>query len=217
MPVKTRELYSSPNGDRWLLCREADTQRVFIKHEPNAPSGGHVSEIDTGTFLSRGSLNPEHQALLRLIEDYVSEENPVRVTEVFIEELDLDAVEDLPLWLSQPHSIEPAARTGSATQYRADVVGRWTRDCRTGPNRLVLVAYHSATGKTKKMTQGVAEGVKSVPGSNVIIKRVGEVTADDLLSSDGVIIGSPVYFGNMSGEVRPSWTVGPKWVCSAAA
>ena len=67
MSVKARELYSSPNGDRWLLCCESDTQRVFIKHEPNAPSGGHVSEIDIGTFLSRGPLNPEHQALLRLI------------------------------------------------------------------------------------------------------------------------------------------------------
>jgi NAD(P)H dehydrogenase (quinone) len=31
---------------------------------------------------------------------------------------------------------------------------------------------------------------------------VGEVAADDLLSSDAVIVGSPVYFGNMSGEVK---------------
>ena len=66
----------------------------------------------------------------------------------------------------------------------------------------VLVAYHSATGNTEKMAQGVAEGAKSVTGANVVVKRVGEVTADDLLSSDGVIIGSPVYFGNMSGEVK---------------
>jgi hypothetical protein len=67
MSVKSRQLYSSTNGDRWLLCHQSDTQRVFIKHEPNVPSGGHVSEIDIGTFLSRGPLNPEHQALLRLI------------------------------------------------------------------------------------------------------------------------------------------------------
>ena len=66
----------------------------------------------------------------------------------------------------------------------------------------VLVAYHSATGNTEKMAQGVAEGAKSVAGTNVVIKKVGEVTADDLLSSDGVVIGSPVYFGNMSGEVK---------------
>jgi hypothetical protein len=67
MSVKKRALYSSPNGDRWILCHDANTHRVFIKHEPNAPSGGHISEIEIGTFLSRGPLNPEHKALLRLI------------------------------------------------------------------------------------------------------------------------------------------------------
>src|ERR1044071_7745041 len=58
----------------------------------------------------------------------------------------------------------------------------------------VLVAYHSGTGNTEKMAQGVAEGAKSVPGSSVSVKRVGEVSADDLLSADAVVIGSPVYY-----------------------
>ena len=66
MPIQTRALYSSPNGDRWLLSRETDTARVFIRHEANLASGGRVSDIDIGSFLS-GPLNPEHQALLRLI------------------------------------------------------------------------------------------------------------------------------------------------------
>jgi len=47
---------SSPTGDRWLLVHDADTQRVFVRHGPNAPSGGQVSELDIGTFLSRGRL-----------------------------------------------------------------------------------------------------------------------------------------------------------------
>ena len=67
---------------------------------------------------------------------------------------------------------------------------------------IVLVTYHSATGNTEKMAQGVAEGAKAVSGTTVILKRVGEVTGNDLLSSDAVIVGSPVYFGNMSGEVK---------------
>jgi NAD(P)H dehydrogenase (quinone) len=66
----------------------------------------------------------------------------------------------------------------------------------------VLVIYHSATGNTEKMAQGVAEGAKAIPAANVVLKRVGEVTDSDLLSSDAVIVGSPVYFGNMSGEVK---------------
>jgi hypothetical protein len=73
MPVQTRKLYSSPNGDRWLLCRDTETERVFVRHEPNAPSGGHQSDLDIGTFLIRGPLNPEHQALLRLIATLVAE------------------------------------------------------------------------------------------------------------------------------------------------
>jgi NAD(P)H dehydrogenase (quinone) len=66
----------------------------------------------------------------------------------------------------------------------------------------VLIAYHSVTGNTEKMAQAVTEGAGGVPGTNVVLKRVGEVAADDLLSSDAVIVGSPVYFGNMSGEVK---------------
>jgi hypothetical protein len=65
--VEKRELYSSPNGDRWFLGREPATGRVFVRHEANLPSGGQVSDIDIGAFLSRGAYNPEHQALLRLI------------------------------------------------------------------------------------------------------------------------------------------------------
>ena len=66
----------------------------------------------------------------------------------------------------------------------------------------VLVAYHSVSGNTEKMAQGVADGAKAVSGTKVILKRVGDVATDDLLSSDAVIVGSPVYFGNMSGEVK---------------
>ena len=62
-----RELYSSPNGDRWLLRRDPATGDVFVRHEANVPSGGKRTDIDIGDFLSSGQRNPEHQALLRLI------------------------------------------------------------------------------------------------------------------------------------------------------
>lgn len=67
MPVEKRELYSSPNGDRWFIARDPATAHVFVRHEANLPSGGHSTDIDIGAFLSRGPRNPEHQALLRLI------------------------------------------------------------------------------------------------------------------------------------------------------
>src|SRR5262245_17975134 len=66
----------------------------------------------------------------------------------------------------------------------------------------VLVTFHSASGNTEKMAQAVAEGAKAVSGTSVVLKRIGEVIGDNLLSSDAVIVGSPVYVGNMSGEVK---------------
>jgi NAD(P)H dehydrogenase (quinone) len=66
----------------------------------------------------------------------------------------------------------------------------------------VLVTYHSLTGNTERMAEAVVEGAKSVPGTVVVLKRVGQVTAEDLFSSDAVIVGSPVYWSNMSGEVK---------------
>jgi hypothetical protein len=67
MAIEMRELYSSSNGDRWFLSRDSSTGDVFIRHEPNRPSGGQPSHIDIGAFLSRGPRNPEHRALLQLI------------------------------------------------------------------------------------------------------------------------------------------------------
>lgn len=52
------------------------------------------------------------------------------------------------------------------------------------------------------MAEAVAVGAKSVPGTQIVLKRVGQVTAEDLLSADAVVVGSPVYWSNMSGEVK---------------
>ena len=66
----------------------------------------------------------------------------------------------------------------------------------------VLVTYHSRSGNTERMAEAVVDGVKSVPGAAALLKRVGQVTADDLFSADAVVVGSPVYWSNMSGEVK---------------
>jgi NAD(P)H dehydrogenase (quinone) len=42
----------------------------------------------------------------------------------------------------------------------------------------VLVAYHSLSGNTEKMAQAVVEGAKGLPGTQVMLKRVGQVTAE---------------------------------------
>ena len=67
MAVRTRLIYVSPNGDRWLLAVDPDSGRVFVRHEPNLPSGGQVADIEIGAFLIAAGSGPEKQELLRLI------------------------------------------------------------------------------------------------------------------------------------------------------
>ena len=66
----------------------------------------------------------------------------------------------------------------------------------------ILVTYHSLSGNTERMAEAVVEGARSVPNTVVALRRVSLVTAEDLFSSDAVIVGSPVYWSNMSGEVK---------------
>jgi len=66
----------------------------------------------------------------------------------------------------------------------------------------ILVAYHSRTGNTEKMAEAVGEGAKRIPGTTVRVKRVGQVTAEELFGADAVIVGSPVYWANMASEVK---------------
>ena len=66
----------------------------------------------------------------------------------------------------------------------------------------VLVAYHSLFGHTERMAEAVAEGARSVPQTQVVLKRVGKVTAEELFAADAIVLGSPVYWSNMAGEVK---------------
>lgn len=66
----------------------------------------------------------------------------------------------------------------------------------------ILIVYHSQTGKTRKMAEAVAEGAKSIEGVDVILKKAADATAEDLLSADGLAIGTPENFGYMSGMVK---------------
>ncbi len=66
----------------------------------------------------------------------------------------------------------------------------------------VLVAYHSVSGTTEQMAAAIAEGAKMNAQTHVVMKRVEQVVAEDLFSADAIIVGSPVYWANMAGEVK---------------
>jgi NAD(P)H dehydrogenase (quinone) len=66
----------------------------------------------------------------------------------------------------------------------------------------VLVMYDSRTGNTEKLAEAIGKGVEEVEGVTCIVKPVHEVTTDDFVTSDGLIAGSPVYFGSMTADMK---------------
>ena len=67
MPSEAKTFYESSNGDRWTVVREPATDRVFVQHQANLPSGGQVTEMEVSRFLAADARGPEHQALRRLV------------------------------------------------------------------------------------------------------------------------------------------------------
>ncbi len=65
----------------------------------------------------------------------------------------------------------------------------------------VLIIYHTQSGNTEKMAKAIYEGAVST-GADVSLKKASDATADDLLSCDAVVFGTPNYFGYEAGAVK---------------
>ncbi len=66
----------------------------------------------------------------------------------------------------------------------------------------ILVVYDSKTGNTEKLAEAIYSGVISVAGISADMKRIDKFDPNELLNYDGILIGSPTYFGLMSGKVK---------------
>ncbi len=66
----------------------------------------------------------------------------------------------------------------------------------------ILVLYHSKGGNTRRLAEAIAKGVDSVDGAEAVLKKTDEVTKEDFVSAEGIIAGSPVYFGLMAAELK---------------
>ncbi len=66
----------------------------------------------------------------------------------------------------------------------------------------ILVVCDSETGHTEKMAFAVAKGAKQVKGVEVEVKRASETSPKDLLEADGIILGSPTYYGLVSARLK---------------
>ena len=65
----------------------------------------------------------------------------------------------------------------------------------------IMVMYYSRGGNTKKMAEIIAGAIEQ-EGVKAALKDIREVAADELIKYDGIIIGSPTYYGSMSAEVK---------------
>jgi len=66
----------------------------------------------------------------------------------------------------------------------------------------VLVVYFSLTGKTEKMAEYIAEGVR-FGGQQAVIKKISDIkSANDLAGYDGYIFGSPTYHRDMADPMK---------------
>jgi len=66
----------------------------------------------------------------------------------------------------------------------------------------VLVLYYSKGGNTRKLAEAVAEGVAQVDGVEAQLRHTRDVTKEDFVGADGLIAGSPVYFGTMAAQLK---------------
>ena len=66
----------------------------------------------------------------------------------------------------------------------------------------VLVLYYSKGGNTRKLADAIAAGAGSVDGVDAVLRHTREVTKDDFVAADGLVVGSPVYFGTMAAQLK---------------
>jgi NAD(P)H dehydrogenase (quinone) len=65
----------------------------------------------------------------------------------------------------------------------------------------VLLIYYSKTGHTEKMANAVEEAIKQ-ESVEVVKKKAEETNVTELLNFDGIVIGSPTYYGTMAWPIK---------------
>jgi len=66
----------------------------------------------------------------------------------------------------------------------------------------ILICYYTRTKNTQHMAEAVAEGVGQIEGAAADVRSVDQTKPADLLEYDGIILGSPTYYGTMAAELK---------------
>jgi NAD(P)H dehydrogenase (quinone) len=66
----------------------------------------------------------------------------------------------------------------------------------------ILVTCYSRTGKTRILAEAIGRGVAGTEGVTAEVLSFNRVSASDLVRYDGIVLGSPVYFGGVAAELK---------------
>lgn len=68
----------------------------------------------------------------------------------------------------------------------------------------LLIVHHSPTRSIQALTDAALAGAgdDAIEGVEVVVRAALEATADDVLSADGYLLGTPANFGYMSGALK---------------
>jgi len=82
----------------------------------------------------------------------------------------------------------------------------------------ILIIYYSKNGAIQKMSEKISRGINAVDNSEAVIRTLPDIkdntaaianednilyaTNEDLENCDGLILGSPTYFGNMAAPMK---------------
>jgi flavodoxin len=66
----------------------------------------------------------------------------------------------------------------------------------------ILIAYDSKTGRTQKMAENIAKGVREA-GAETVVRPIGEIRSEkELEGFHGYIFGCPTYFRTITEEMK---------------
>lgn len=65
----------------------------------------------------------------------------------------------------------------------------------------ILIGYYSRSGNTEKMANIIYKVIKE-EDIDVICKKADSISIDELLNYDGIIFGSPTYYGSMAWQIK---------------
>ena len=57
----------------------------------------------------------------------------------------------------------------------------------------IAIIYASRTGKTKKMAEAIANGAKTIEGTEVVLKDVFKAVPNDVLNVNAIVLGGSTY------------------------